>query len=84
MATARKRAARPRRKSAAAAQPINLALQGGGAHGAFTWGVLDALLADGRVGFEGISGSSAGGSSAISNAVASRVAAMSASPAVEA
>ena len=39
---------------------INLALQGGGAHGAFTWGVLDRLLEDGRVGFEGISGSSGG------------------------
>ncbi|ARU04147.1 patatin [Comamonas serinivorans] len=39
---------------------INLALQGGGAHGAFTWGVLDALLEDGRIEFEGISGTSAG------------------------
>ena len=39
---------------------INLALQGGGAHGAFTWGVLDRLLEDERVGFEGISGSSGG------------------------
>ena len=39
---------------------INLALQGGGAHGAFTWGVLDRLLADGRVCIEGISGTSAG------------------------
>ena len=29
-------------------KPINLALQGGGAHGAFTWGVLDQLLEDGR------------------------------------
>ncbi|MGB3486707.1 MAG: hypothetical protein WBA62_01255, partial [Xanthobacteraceae bacterium] len=28
---------------------INLALQGGGAHGAFTWGVLDELLADERL-----------------------------------
>jgi NTE family protein len=28
---------------------INLALQGGGAHGAFTWGVLDDLLHDGRI-----------------------------------
>ena len=28
---------------------INLALQGGGAHGAFTWGVLDHLLDDGRL-----------------------------------
>ena len=39
---------------------INLALQGGGAHGAFTWGVLDALLEDGRLAIEGISGTSAG------------------------
>jgi len=39
---------------------INLALQGGGAHGAFTWGVLDALLEDGRIEFEGLSGTSAG------------------------
>ncbi len=39
---------------------INLALQGGGAHGAFTWGVLDALLEDGRIDFEGVSATSAG------------------------
>jgi NTE family protein len=39
---------------------LNLALQGGGAHGAFTWGVLDALLEDGRVAFDGVSGTSAG------------------------
>ena len=39
---------------------VNLALQGGGAHGAFTWGVLDHLLEDGRVSVEGISGTSAG------------------------
>ncbi len=39
---------------------INLALQGGGAHGAFTWGVLDQVLADGRLKIEGITGSSAG------------------------
>ncbi len=30
---------------------INLALQGGGSHGAFTWGVIDHLLEDGRVAF---------------------------------
>ena len=41
-------------------KPINLALQGGGAHGAFTWGVLDRLLEDGRVAVEGISATSAG------------------------
>ena len=39
---------------------LNLALQGGGAHGAFTWGVLDRLLEDERIGFEGISATSAG------------------------
>jgi NTE family protein len=44
---------------------INLALQGGGAHGAFTWGVLDALLEDGRLGFDGVSGTSAGAMNAV-------------------
>lgn len=39
---------------------INLALQGGGAHGAFAWGVLDYFLEDGRVKFEAISATSAG------------------------
>lgn len=40
---------------------VNLALQGGGAHGAFTWGVLDRLLEeDHRLKIEGISGTSAG------------------------
>lgn len=39
---------------------INLALQGGGSHGAFTWGVLDALIEDGRLVFEAVSGTSAG------------------------
>jgi NTE family protein len=44
---------------------INLALQGGGAHGAFTWGVLDRLLEDERLVFEGISGTSAGAMNAV-------------------
>jgi NTE family protein len=44
---------------------INLALQGGGAHGAFTWGVLDHLLEDGRLSFDGISGTSAGAVNAV-------------------
>jgi NTE family protein len=44
---------------------INLALQGGGAHGAFTWGVLDQLLADGRLTITGISGASAGAVNAV-------------------
>jgi len=39
---------------------IDLALQGGGAHGAFTWGVLDRLLEEPRLQLEGISGTSAG------------------------
>src|ERR1700751_3814811 len=44
---------------------INLALQGGGAHGAFTWGVLDHLLTDDRIAIEGISGTSAGAMNAV-------------------
>lgn len=44
---------------------VNLALQGGGSHGAFTWGVLDVLLESGRVQFEGISGTSAGAMNAV-------------------
>ncbi|MCR9175665.1 MAG: patatin-like phospholipase family protein [Alphaproteobacteria bacterium] len=44
---------------------LNLALQGGGSHGAFTWGVLDKLLEDGRIEFEAISGTSAGAMNAI-------------------
>ncbi|MEE4187323.1 MAG: patatin-like phospholipase family protein, partial [Roseobacter sp.] len=39
---------------------INLALQGGGAHGAFTWGVLDRLLGDDDLDIAAISGTSAG------------------------
>ena len=39
---------------------VDLALQGGGAHGAFTWGVLDRLLEDPGLRIEGISGTSAG------------------------
>lgn len=41
-------------------KPVALALQGGGMHGAFTWGVLDRLLEDGRLGIEGVSATSAG------------------------
>jgi NTE family protein len=39
---------------------INLALQGGGSHGAFTWGVLDKILEDGRLDIDGLSATSAG------------------------
>ena len=38
---------------------INLALQGGGSHGAFAWGVLDRLLEDECIDFDGISAASA-------------------------
>ena len=44
---------------------VNLALQGGGAHGAFVWGVLDRLLEDGRIGVEAISATSAGAMNAV-------------------
>ncbi|MDM0013423.1 patatin-like phospholipase family protein [Variovorax sp. J22P168] len=40
--------------------PIDLALQGGGSHGAFTWGVLDRVLEEPSVRIDGISGTSAG------------------------
>lgn len=44
---------------------INLALQGGGSHGAFTWGVLDRLFEDGRIWIDAISGTSAGAMNAV-------------------
>src|SRR5256885_7056938 len=44
---------------------LNLALQGGGAHGAFTWGVLDQLLEDTRIVIGGVSGTSAGAVNAV-------------------
>ena len=44
---------------------VNLALQGGGSHGAFTWGVLDRLLEEERLSFEGISATSAGAVNAV-------------------
>ncbi len=49
----------------ATVKPVNLALQGGGAHGAFTWGVLDALLEDGRLDVKAITGTSAGAMNAV-------------------
>ncbi len=51
--------------TAPTAKHINLALQGGGAHGAFTWGVLEQLLGDERLNIEGISGTSAGAVNAV-------------------
>src|SRR5262245_34157987 len=44
---------------------VNRALQGGGAHGAFGWGVLDKLLEDGRLDIEGLSATSAGSMNAV-------------------
>jgi NTE family protein len=44
---------------------INLALQGGGAYGAFSWGVIDHILEDGRLEIEGITGASAGAVNAV-------------------
>lgn len=43
---------------------VSIALQGGGSHGSFAWGVLDRLLEDGRFDIQGISGTSAGGMNA--------------------
>jgi NTE family protein len=52
-------------KASSTTKRINLALQGGGAHGAFTWGVLDQILSDERLSIEGISGTSAGAMNAV-------------------
>jgi len=54
--------AAPRKTTArqAKAKTLNLALQGGGAHGAFTWGVLNRLLEEPKLDFEGIVATSAG------------------------
>jgi NTE family protein len=58
-ARAAKRVRRERKKT------VNLALQGGGAHGAFTWGILDRLLEEPRLDIEGLSGTSAGAINAV-------------------
>jgi len=68
MASERNSADRPEASAEAGHEPtfssqvrtINLALQGGGAHGAFTWGVLDRLLDEKNLAFEGLSATSAG------------------------
>lgn len=46
-------------------KPINLALQGGGSHGALTWGVLDRILEDDRLSIAEVSGTSAGAMNAV-------------------
>ncbi len=48
-----------------AEKTVSLALQGGGAHGAYTWGVLDAIIEDGRLAIEAITGASAGSMNAV-------------------
>lgn len=57
--------AQPLAEHDASKKSVSLALQGGGSHGAFTWGVLDALLEDGRLQLDGISGASAGAMNAV-------------------
>lgn len=46
-------------------RPVRLALQGGGAHGAFTWGVLDRMLEEPDLSIEAVSGTSAGAMNAV-------------------
>lgn len=53
-------------------RPICLGLQGGGAHGAFQWGVIETLLADGRLDVKAITGASAGSMNAVVTAAGLR------------
>ncbi len=55
----------PERAAMAGQKVVNLALQGGGSHGAFTWGVLDRLLEETRLDFEGITATSSGAVNAV-------------------
>src|SRR5690606_22492899 len=55
-----RRAGRPAGAERAGRKPLNHALQGGGAHGAFAWGVIDRLLEEDCFAIEGIVGTSAG------------------------
>jgi NTE family protein len=48
-----------------AVKPVNLALQGGGAHGAYSWGVLEQLLKEDSIDIEAVSGTSAGAVNAV-------------------
>ena len=61
----RVQAAAPKPATHPACLRIDLALQGGGSHGAYTWGVLDRLLQDETLEFGGISGTSAGAMNAV-------------------
>jgi NTE family protein len=53
------------KKTKATRKSINLALQGGGSHGAFAWGALDRILEDGRLDIEAVSATSAGAMNAV-------------------
>ncbi len=44
---------------------INIAIQGGGSHGAFAWGVMDKIIEDGRLKIDGLCGTSAGAMNAV-------------------
>ena len=54
------RALLPRSRAGSSRIAVSLALQGGGAHGAFTWGVLDRLLEEETIDIAAVSGTSAG------------------------
>jgi NTE family protein len=56
----------PAPRASPVVKSLNLALQGGGAHGAIAWGILDRLLEDDRIAFDGISATSAGAMNAVS------------------
>ena len=62
---AAKTKAAPVKPAVSARKRVNLALQGGGSHGAYTWGALDALLEDGRLEIAAVSGASAGAMNAV-------------------
>jgi len=57
--------AKPAGSKPSPAKPVSLALQGGGAHGAFEWGVIDRLLEDGRIEIKAATGASAGAMNAV-------------------
>jgi predicted acylesterase/phospholipase RssA len=56
---------KPRPTESTGQRVVNLALQGGGSQGAFTWGVLDRLLEEKRLAIEGITATSAGAVNAV-------------------
>ena len=60
-----KKATAPRPATVQEKRNLNLALQGGGSHGAYTWGVLNRLLEENNLSIDGISGASAGAMNAI-------------------